>query len=682
MAGKSRGAASVKKKKRKQGKPPVQSDQNKSSAKPAAAKARAATPKTAGAKIRTWALRLIIPVILILVLGYFLSSQILQGMGDPGLPDLLDDAATARLIQTARDTLSGVASSNDAPNGAPIEGVIGAIVTIYDREGPKLNAGCFETEAGRAVACAAQQIRDKTQQFGQAPEHRVSIHLLRELRSAWPVSWREKGWGYSNGLYSLLIADQEKSFAITDLSMNLFGLRLEQALKMLAEGKGGVRLAGNAPKTGRFIVPTESYTEYNGRPVRLYRAASPVTAVTPEQIRENCRLGGDYLVRALNTKDNNLREAYPYLKLDWNQFLYNGHLGYDRYFKTYNLLRHAGTIYALYQLYRYTDATEPRRESYRVAADHAWKWVLNTVDTETDEQGRTSAFVVEYKGNRKKSIVKLGGTGLLLIALGERLSIIKERPDLYPAGQYEEDLELARRLANHVRRSQDRDGSFRSYWPYDGKDEKRRRSLYYHGEAMLGLLRLYRLDPQPEYLACVERAAEHYIDERFKLLGMRLYVPIDAWLMLTLNELDIAAPNKKYVDYCMTLTDMMINDQFDAEWEIPYRDYDGGYFPYPPSTTPSGSRMEGISACYLTARRNGRDTEPIRACLERAARFQIERIVRPEFAHLYPNPQRALGAFRQTPLADTTQIDTNQHNISGLLVTADILEGNFSRYER
>jgi len=670
VAGKSRGAASVKKEKKKHDKPatPI----------PRTPKSRPAERKIVMAKMKTWLPRLIIPLMLVIAALYFLSSQILQGMGNPDLADLLDEQSADRLIHTARETLAG----REAPAGSAIEGVIGAVVTIYDREGPKLNAGCYESEAGQAVRCAAQHIRDKTQQFGQSPHHRVSIHLLRELRSVRSVSLREKGWGYSNGLYSVLLAGDEQSQIITDTSMNLFGMPLGKALDMLDKGKGGVPLYGRAPRTGRFIVPTESYTEYEGKPVRLYRASSPVITVNAESIREFCRLGGDYLARATNTRENNLDEAYPYLKLDWNQFLYQGHLGYDRYFKKYNLLRHAGTIYALYQLYRYTDAADSRRDAYRIAADHAWEWALDTLDTETDEQGRPCAFVVEYKGNRKKSIVKLGGTGLLLIALGERLSIIKERPEFYPAGQFEKDVELGRQLANHVQRSQEPDGSFRSYWPYDGKPEKRRRSLYYHGEAMLGLLRLYRHDPQPEYLACVQRAADHYIDERFKLLGMRLYVPIDAWLMLTLNELDLAAPHKKYVDYCMTLTDMMINDQFDATWEIPYPDFDGGYFPYPPSTTPSGSRMEGIAACYLTARRNGRDTEPIRACLERAARFQVERIVRPEFAHLYANPQRALGAFRQTPLANTTQIDANQHNISGLLVTADILAGDFSRYEQ
>jgi hypothetical protein len=49
-------------------------------------------------------------------------------------------------------------------------------------------------------------------------------------------------------------------------------------------------------------------------------------------------------------------------------------------------------------------------------------------------------------------------------------------------------------------------------------------------------------------------------------------------------------------------------------------------------------------------------------------------MIRMDTAFLWPDPKRALGVFRHHPGLANTRIDYNQHNISGLLVTAGILE--------
>jgi len=186
-------------------------------------------------------------------------------------------------------------------------------------------------------------------------------------------------------------------------------------------------------------------------------------------------------------------------------------------------------------------------------------------------------------------------------------------------------------------------------------------------------MRFYAHDPDPRYVETVERGVNYMIDERFKIIGWRLYVPLDAWLMLALDEIDKVRPNEKYVDYSLLLADEMINDQINRDWETFFPDYLGGFFPYPPSVTPNGSRLEGLTASYLTAKRHNKATPELRRSIELSARFGVERAVRPEFAHLYPNPKRALGAFRNTPISNGVRIDNNQHNISGLLVAAEIL---------
>jgi hypothetical protein len=539
------------------------------------------------------------------------------------------------LLQGAREVLQ----DQPATATASIGGVVGAVVMVYGDNGPRGAAGCFDQEGRAAVLCAAEKLRPGYPDFGMAETDRVSIHLLRKLNAAKPLWWRDLGFGHSRGLYSALAIDKGGARVLTDTQMHVGGFGVEAAFRFLRKKGAGVPVSGDAPNQGLFLAPTESYTEYQGRPVALYRASTIMPPPEPSQIVEYCKLAGDYLVKILQPN---------------NKWLYEGDLGRDKYFDTYNLLRHAGTIYALYQLYHVTHEAR-----YRETADNAWKWLIEQIDRDKDDAGRPCAYPVEGK------LVKLGGTGLTLIALAERLRVEKT----------EADLELGRALANHIVRSQNPDGSFQSYWSYKGKPAKQRRSIYYPGEAMLGLMRFYAHDPDPRYLETVERGAAYHLHERWRILGMDIFVPLDAWLMIALDELDRVKHQDDYVDYCLMLADQMINDQIDAGWETFYPDYHGGYFPYPPGGTPAGSRGEGLTACYLAALRAGRDVTELREAIARATRFQIERIVRPEFAHLYPNPRRALGAIRESTLHNGARIDNNQHNISSLLVAAEILSG-------
>jgi len=514
----------------------------------------------------------------------------------------------------------------------------GAIVAVYGPNGKIGGAGFLADNFSSAVTGATLALREKYASSLPPDGLRFSVHLLRNAKSLKWAWLRELGVGYSRGLYALIRFSGDRSFGFSDTDLHVAGYALPEAVEKLGQNEG-TPISGTAARKGLYLARTESYTEDGaGGVVRLYRASTLLPAVDSAAIRQACRAGGDYLCRILQDDD---------------QFLYEGDLGRDKYKTTYNVLRHEGTTYALYQLYLAT-----REERYRLAADKAWSWVLKQIRSDTDKAGRQCSFPIEDKQ------VKLGGTGLALIALSERLKV-QSTPG---------DLRLGMQLANHILRSQNPDGSFESYWPYKGRKAKKYRSIYYPGEALLGLMRFYELKPDPEYLACAERGAHYFIHERWRLLGMEFSVPPDAWLMLALNELHKVHPRKDYADYCLRIADAMAADQLLAGWQVPYPDYRGGYFPYPPNVTPAGSRMEGLTAAYRLATRANRDTRPLRRVIAEAARFQIERQIRPAFVHLYPNPARAIGAFRDSPISNDIRIDFNQHNISGLLVAAEILK--------
>lgn len=572
-----------------------------------------------------WSLIAIGLIVLLLAFVAFIDRN-------PDPPALLDQAGREKLFQIAHLSLSGEGSDE-----TPLGEVAGAIVAVYDGKGESARIGWFHDDLTTAVNAAAKRLLVKYVETGRIQPKFLSVHILRDMRRVGSTWLREKGFGYHRGLSAVIKAEGKKAYAFSDVDMHVRGYRLDYALKKLKENRG-LPMYGNPPKKGAFLATTESYTEDDqGRIVRLYRASTLLSSVDSDMIMQSCRLGGDYLCNLLRND---------------NQFLYEGDVGRDKYHKAYNLLRHAGTIYSLYQLHLATNV--PR---YRETADRAWRWLLAQIKTDRDENDQICAFPVE-KGN-----VKLGGAGLTLIALSEKLSIERR----------EADLELGRQLARHILRSQRKNGSFQSYWPYKNKKAKRRRSIYYPGEAMLGLMRFYKHEPNEKYVEAVARGAGYYIHERWRIIGLELNVPPDAWLMLALNELHKVKPQKDVADYCLKLADGMMNDQFLADWLIPYPDYRGGFFPYPPMVTPAGARIEGLTAAYRLAQRVNADTKDLRRTIVESARFQIERVIRPEFVHLYPNRRRGLGAFRHSPTSNRIRIDFNQHNISGLLISAQIM---------
>ncbi len=514
---------------------------------------------------------------------------------------------------------------------------IGVVLSIYDGEGHRATAGTFGNEIADCVNLAAMRLGAEYVAHDIFEPTFVSVHILRDLR---PVRWprlREFGFGYHRGLYSLVYINHRDAWVLTDVDLHLQDLSVASAMNRLVHGKAP-RMYGGGPRDGMFLTATESFThDAQGGLVRLYRASSLLPWVDAALIKQDVRLAGDYLCGLLR---------------DDNRFVYEGDIGRDRDSAGYNQLRHAGTIYALYQLYEATG--EPR---YRETADRAWQWLLRQFKTDRDARGDLCAYTVE------NGQIKLGASGLALVALSERLRVNRD----------EADLTLGRQLANHLLRNQNADGSFNSYYSASTKKISRERSIYYPGEAMLGLIRFYRVEPNPVYLAAVSKAAHYLIHDRWRVIGLELYAPPDAWLMLALNDLHQIKPDNDYADYCLKLADGMMADQLLAGWQAPYADYRGGYFPYPPQVTPAGSRLEGLTAAYLLAKRAGRDTTALRRTIMEAARFQLQCMVRPEFAHLYPKPRRALGAFRESPLSNHVRIDYNQHNISGLLVAAKIL---------
>ncbi|MFO0661427.1 MAG: hypothetical protein U0165_16580 [Polyangiaceae bacterium] len=350
-------------------------------------------------------------------------------------------------------------------------------------------------------------------------------------------------------------------------------------------------------------------------------------------VREGLDLAGKYLARSIGQDG---RFCYNYLALE------------DRCDNDYNLLRHAGTAYSLFQIY-----AEIRDPVMLAAAERSMAWLRKQTRQVDGDPSRV--FLLE--GDR----AKLGAVGLSLLAFVEREKIVADG----------KDRELMTKLANYLLSQQREDGYFASFFAWKaGVEAPRENSIYYPGEALLGLVRLYSIDPQPKWLTAANKAATYLVKKRWRFAGIELYVPPDAWLTQALAELDAIAPATWLRDYAYSLVGVTEMSMLRAE-EGAARDFDGGPgsgFGFP-GVTPAGSRNEGTTAVWKMAKRRQEPAQiaRLRSIALRSARFQLNQEIRPENSWFFPEPSRVMGGFRGTAIESEVRIDYVQHNCTGLL---------------
>jgi hypothetical protein len=311
--------------------------------------------------------------------------------------------------------------------------------------------------------------------------------------------------------------------------------------------------------------------------------------------------------------------------------------------RTYNIVRHAGTTLSLLDLY---DATRDRK--YLLSARRA----IGFLKTRVRAASARASYVLDFDGK-----AKLGAAGLALAAITKQM-----RLDSGAA-----DRELAARLANQIVAMQRKDGSFVMRHRLHESEEPAAESLYYPGEALLGLIRLYDLNHDRRLLKAVQHGATYLIDSQLRMSRL----PPDAWLPQALEDLYDVAPVRRYLDHAIRLAEVMIEDQYD---ENDGAEYAGGFGPGPPRSTPAASRAEGLVSAYRLARKAGDPrASKIGDALRASAKFQLAQQFTAANSSALKNSRRALGGFRESLESSKIRIDFVQHNISSLLGIAETL---------
>ena len=388
-------------------------------------------------------------------------------------------------------------------------------------------------------------------------------------------------------------------------------------------------------------------------------AATRPAAPTTGEIEKAIALGADYLAGVCKADG---RFVYR-INLDPNVTVQ----------PKYNVLRHAGAMYAMAMRHQWR-ANKATKDALIRAGEFLRKRCVGPVEGKPDMLAVWSR--PEMTGSRNPLTVKLGGVGLGLVAL---LSLEKVAPGQTPLA----DL---RKLGRFVLFMQREDGSFHSkFIPSTGGLDATWISLYYPGEAALGLLMLYERDPRKEWLQAAANAIGYLARSR----KGRPRVPGDHWAMLATAKLlplyekvKPPVPREQIVAHAVQVCQSLIAGQItDASDPRVF-----GCIDKRGRTTPTATRLEGLLAAltFLPA-----EQAPLRRRISTAAEMGIVFLLRSQVK----SGDRAGAIPRATvPMAGTSQtakrfnhrrgevrIDYVQHAISAMIQYLDMAQRDRGR---
>lgn len=355
-------------------------------------------------------------------------------------------------------------------------------------------------------------------------------------------------------------------------------------------------------------------------------------AQKPSDLLASARAAGNYLVRSLGQGG---RFNYQYDPIT------------DKYSDKYDLLRHAGTIYSLCQLYQ----VRPEPEFLETALQ-----ALGFLEQKTKPWG-SSLVVVE------KDKIKSGGNALAILAMAEYHSVSGE----------DRFLPTMKRLAGYLVENQSSAGQFTGIRLYSTGLETGFESLYYPGESVLALVRMYEQDQDQSWLERAELGAQYLIDARKERSFEELIH--DHWLMLALERLYRHRPKLEYATETLRLAQAIILRQRNnisrpsekAEWL--------GSFYTPPSSPATAVRVEGLGAAYRAAIKVGQyeKAREIFKAMRLAIGFQLRTQFNKYRANSYSKPELVRGGFAASLEDPTIRIDHIQHNLSAILSFYEIV---------
>jgi len=220
--------------------------------------------------------------------------------------------------------------------------------------------------------------------------------------------------------------------------------------------------------------------------------------------------------------ENSIILAMFYLSkniLPSGRFVYRNSTNSDKTYsnKYYSSLRHAGTLYSMYQCEKYLNKTALKKKRL-LASEYLIKNYIKKIDF------NMYGLVSKPEEEAPVFLSTSGGTGLALIALVNLLQDNKI------------SLSTLRKLGNFILYMQDEKGDFAYSYEFGTKKKSEIFSArYYPGEACLGLLNLYEADMDEKWLLAAKKGLLR-LAKTASLTPVEL-IKFDHWGMLAVQKL-------------------------------------------------------------------------------------------------------------------------------------------------
>jgi len=370
---------------------------------------------------------------------------------------------------------------------------------------------------------------------------------------------------------------------------------------------------------------------YASLPVRS-ETATENTKKFLRKIEEAILLAGEYLKNAVKENGSFVYEYFPQTGRESSQ---------------YNMLRHAGTVYAMMEVYELTGDKVLLEKIEKTVA-------FLLVNLRTTQVKKQDVLVVIDQGN-----IKLGANALAILALTKYMDVTKTR----------EHLGTVRKLARWIQLIQSPQGRFLIHKQnFATRKVSGFESNYYPGEAIYALALLYRIDQNNEWLDTAEKAAHYliYVRDGGKSLARLSH---DHWLIYGLKELYLQRPKIIYYDHALKIAEAIVSFQ-------PKVYSDGEDNLVPARSTSTATRMEGLCAAYRLVRDFGtkKEQDSILKGIHKGILFQLSSQVTQEVAEKRKWSQRSVGGFVEDWSVPAIRIDCVQHNVSSLVGTHNIMK--------
>ena len=377
------------------------------------------------------------------------------------------------------------------------------------------------------------------------------------------------------------------------------------------------------------------------------------------EILESIRVGGQWL--AYTVKDDG--------KFDYEYFP-----NQDKHSSGYNIVRHAGSVYGLFEMWHLAQeesVIKPDQDIYLDKASRAMGFIYDALKKPKNARGEDRMCLIE------RDTCDSGSAALTLLTFLGRPAKDKISKK-YQAEIYRQtDEAIMEGLALTMVDMIDKKGKVhRRYRDAVKLDRVKKEPLYYPGEVMLSLMRYYEETEDTRWLEAAERIA----DRQIKWYRRDRFITPDHWVMQAFLHLWRIKKTDRYANTAYAMATHYSSEQYPYIWQG-FPDYYGAWRrdDDTPRTTRAGSRSEALRAVVHLAWERGDDATVYEDSLLRAARHLMEQQYTERNSYWVPNFEKVRGAYPMGVVDNHIRIDNNQHALVGITGALEVARKRASK---